>query len=239
MPLSCEVRSLYRFGVFELDAHTGELRRNGIKLKLQDQPYQVLLKLLEHAGQTVAREQLRTALWPADTFVGFETGLNTTIKRLRETLGGFGRESHVHRNASQTGISVHCTCDRTGSRVRVGCRKRRSGKSPAKHHLRTRCRPDSGGIVGRLCFAPLESRAIFACSGIGLYSAHERQPSKAGTPPERWFPDRFFRGPACRADPSGCRRGPPDPSITWSPLMQCGVSERRPFSIATGTISSS
>ena len=58
MPLSYEVRSLYRFGVFELEAHTGELRRNGIKLKLQDQPYQVLLKLLEHAGQTVSREQL-------------------------------------------------------------------------------------------------------------------------------------------------------------------------------------
>jgi DNA-binding winged helix-turn-helix (wHTH) protein/Tol biopolymer transport system component len=87
MPLSYEVRSLYRFGVFELEAHTGELRRNGIKLKLQDQPYQVLLKLLEQAGQTVTREQLRSALWPADTFVDFETGLNTTIKRLRETLG--------------------------------------------------------------------------------------------------------------------------------------------------------
>ena len=87
MPLSYEVRSLYRFGVFELEAHTGELRRNGIKLKLQDQPCQVLLKLLEHAGQTVTREQLRSALWPADTFVDFETGLNTTIKRLRETLG--------------------------------------------------------------------------------------------------------------------------------------------------------
>src|SRR5258708_9918201 len=87
MPLSYEVRSLYRVGVFELEAHTGELGRNGIKLKLEDQPYQVLLKLLEHAGQTVTREQLRSALWPADTFVDFETGLNTTIKRLRETLG--------------------------------------------------------------------------------------------------------------------------------------------------------
>jgi DNA-binding winged helix-turn-helix (wHTH) protein/Tol biopolymer transport system component len=87
MPLSYEVRSLYRFGVFELEAQTGELRRNGIKLKLQDQPYQVLLKLLEHAGQTVTRDELRSALWPADTFVDFETGLNTTIKRLRETLG--------------------------------------------------------------------------------------------------------------------------------------------------------
>jgi Tol biopolymer transport system component/DNA-binding winged helix-turn-helix (wHTH) protein len=87
MPLSSEVHSLYRFGVFELEAHTGELRRDGVKLKLQDQPYQVLLKLLEHAGQTVTREELRCTLWSSDTFVDFETGLNTTIKRLRETLG--------------------------------------------------------------------------------------------------------------------------------------------------------
>ena len=87
MPVSYEVRSLYRFGVFELEAHTGELRRNGIKLKLQDQPCQVLLKLLEHAGRTVTREQLRSALWPADTFVDFETGLKQPIKRLRKPWG--------------------------------------------------------------------------------------------------------------------------------------------------------
>src|SRR5215469_119486 len=87
MPLSYEVRSVYRFGVFELEAESGELRRNGLKLKLQDQPCQVLLKLLEHAGHTVTREELRSTLWQGDTFVDFETGLNTIIKRLRETLG--------------------------------------------------------------------------------------------------------------------------------------------------------
>src|ERR1700756_1926235 len=87
MHLAYEVRSHYRFGVFELEAQTGELRRNGIKLKLQEKPYQVLLRRLEHGGQTVTRDELRTILWPADTFVDFETGLNTTIKRLRETLG--------------------------------------------------------------------------------------------------------------------------------------------------------
>jgi Tol biopolymer transport system component/DNA-binding winged helix-turn-helix (wHTH) protein len=87
MSLSLEAPSLYRFGVFELDTRSAELRRNGAKLRLQDQPYQVLLKLLEHAGHTVTREELRATLWHADTFVDFETGLNTTIKRLRESLG--------------------------------------------------------------------------------------------------------------------------------------------------------
>ena len=87
MPLSYAVHSVFRFGVFELDLDAGELRRNGIKLKLQDQPHQVLLKLLEHAGRTVTREELRSTLWQDDTFVDFETSLNSIIKRLRETLG--------------------------------------------------------------------------------------------------------------------------------------------------------
>ena len=79
--------AIYRFGVFELDLRAAELRKNGVKLKLQDQPYQVLVKLLEHPGEVVSREELRSTLWQEDTFVDFETGLNTAIKRLRETLG--------------------------------------------------------------------------------------------------------------------------------------------------------
>src|ERR1700739_1850403 len=77
----------YRFGNFELDTNSGELRRNGVKLRLQEQPYLVLRTLLESAGSVVAREDLRAALWPVDTFVDFDTSLNTAIKRLREALG--------------------------------------------------------------------------------------------------------------------------------------------------------
>jgi Tol biopolymer transport system component/DNA-binding winged helix-turn-helix (wHTH) protein len=79
--------SFCRFGVFELDLRAAELRKNGVKLRIQDQPYQVLLKLIEHHGEIVSREELRSTLWHGDTFVDFETGLNTAIKRLRETLG--------------------------------------------------------------------------------------------------------------------------------------------------------
>ncbi|HEV7514346.1 MAG TPA: winged helix-turn-helix domain-containing protein [Candidatus Acidoferrum sp.] len=79
--------SVCHFGVFELDLRAGELRKNGVKLRLQEQPYQVLLKLIEHHGEIVSREELRSTLWHEDTFVDFETGLNTAIKRLRETLG--------------------------------------------------------------------------------------------------------------------------------------------------------
>jgi Tol biopolymer transport system component/DNA-binding winged helix-turn-helix (wHTH) protein len=85
--VSPQNHSIYRFGVFEFDLRAAELRKSGVKVRLQDQPYQVLLKLLEHPGEIVSREELRSTLWHEDTFVDFETGLNTAIKRLRETLG--------------------------------------------------------------------------------------------------------------------------------------------------------
>jgi DNA-binding winged helix-turn-helix (wHTH) protein/Tol biopolymer transport system component len=78
---------LIRFGVFELDRETGELRRSGAKIKLQTQPFQILVMLLERPGELVTREELRRTLWPADTFVDFEHGLNAAVKRLRDALG--------------------------------------------------------------------------------------------------------------------------------------------------------
>jgi cholera toxin transcriptional activator len=76
-----------RFGVFELDLAAGELRKNGSKLRLQEQPFQMLALLLERAGDVVTREELRQKLWPADTFVDFDHSLNTAVNKLRETLG--------------------------------------------------------------------------------------------------------------------------------------------------------
>jgi DNA-binding winged helix-turn-helix (wHTH) protein len=76
-----------RFGVFELDLAAGELRKSGVKLRLQGQPFQVLALLLERAGQVVTREELRQKLWPSDTFVDFDHGLNTAINKVRDTLG--------------------------------------------------------------------------------------------------------------------------------------------------------
>jgi len=76
-----------RFGPFELDVRTAELRRDGRKIKLEGQPFRVLVFLVEHAGELVARDQLKSALWPADTFVDFEHGINTAVKRVREALG--------------------------------------------------------------------------------------------------------------------------------------------------------
>jgi TolB-like protein/DNA-binding winged helix-turn-helix (wHTH) protein/tetratricopeptide (TPR) repeat protein len=75
------------FGVFELDLRAGELRKRGLRVRLQQQPVQALTMLLEHAGQVVSREELQKALWPADTFVDFDHGLNKAINKIREALG--------------------------------------------------------------------------------------------------------------------------------------------------------
>jgi TolB-like protein/DNA-binding winged helix-turn-helix (wHTH) protein/Flp pilus assembly protein TadD len=75
------------FGVFEVDLRAGELRKRGLKVRLQQQPFQVLAMLLEHPGQVVGREELQKKLWPADTFVDFDHGLNKAINKIREALG--------------------------------------------------------------------------------------------------------------------------------------------------------
>ena len=78
---------MYAFGAFELDPLSHELRRSGVRIKIQDQPFLILVKLLEHPGQVVTRDELRSALWHDGTFVDFDTSLNSAVKRLREALG--------------------------------------------------------------------------------------------------------------------------------------------------------
>src|SRR5215472_8832975 len=75
-----------RFGDFEADLQAGQLRKHGFRIKLQEQPFQILAMMLERSGGVVTREELRQRLWPADTFVDFDHGLNNAINRLREAL---------------------------------------------------------------------------------------------------------------------------------------------------------
>jgi anti-anti-sigma factor len=77
----------YRFGPFELFSETGELLKHGRRVHLQRKPFEILAALLEQAGQLVSRDGLRHRLWPADTFVDFDNGLNTALSKLREALG--------------------------------------------------------------------------------------------------------------------------------------------------------
>jgi TolB-like protein/DNA-binding winged helix-turn-helix (wHTH) protein len=91
-----------RFGAFEVDLRGGQVRKHGIRIRLQDQPFHILQILLEHSGELVTREELQRQIWPADTFVDFEKGLNNAIKRLRDALGDSAEqprfiETHARR----------------------------------------------------------------------------------------------------------------------------------------------
>src|SRR5438093_11409934 len=80
-------RQILRFGVFELNLQSGELRKQGARIRLADQPFQVLRLLVERPGDLVSRDELRQALWPADTFVDFDVGLSSAVRKLRDALG--------------------------------------------------------------------------------------------------------------------------------------------------------
>jgi DNA-binding winged helix-turn-helix (wHTH) protein/WD40 repeat protein len=87
VPESAQKARVMQFGVFEVDLQTGELRKSGSKIKLQEQPFQILALLLERPGKAITREELRQRLWPADTFVDFDHSLNSAVKKLRQALG--------------------------------------------------------------------------------------------------------------------------------------------------------
>jgi Tol biopolymer transport system component/DNA-binding winged helix-turn-helix (wHTH) protein len=120
-----------RFGVFEVDCRTGELRKRGLKVGLQDQPLQILIMLLERPGEVVTREQIQARLWPSGTFVEFEHSIATAIKKLRQALGddastpryvetlprrGYRFIAPVNGPASQPASPVEVDAAVTGSR---------------------------------------------------------------------------------------------------------------------------
>jgi TolB-like protein/DNA-binding winged helix-turn-helix (wHTH) protein/Tfp pilus assembly protein PilF len=87
MHLSSTSTRVLRFGVYEVDLRTCELRKHGLRIRLPEQPFQILAMLLERPGETVTRDELRNRLWPGDTFVDFDHGLNNCVMKLREALG--------------------------------------------------------------------------------------------------------------------------------------------------------
>ncbi len=97
---------IVRFGAFELDVRAGELRKGGRKIRLQEQPFQVLLMLLERPGDVVLREEIRKRLWPNDTFVQFTPSINATIQRLRKALGDSADEPRYVETVARRGYRL-------------------------------------------------------------------------------------------------------------------------------------
>ena len=100
-----QTRPVLRFGAFEVDLSSGELRHGGVKLKVQEQPFRVLAALLEQPGEVVTREQLRARLWSSDTFVDFEHSLNASIKKLRQALRDDAACPHFIETLPKRGVT--------------------------------------------------------------------------------------------------------------------------------------
>jgi TolB-like protein/DNA-binding winged helix-turn-helix (wHTH) protein/Tfp pilus assembly protein PilF len=98
-----QIRGRLRFGVFELDLRSGELRKHGLRVRLQEQPLRLLEMLLERPGEVVTREELQKRLWPADTFVDFDHGLNKAINKIREALGDSAESPRFVETVSRRG----------------------------------------------------------------------------------------------------------------------------------------
>ncbi len=96
----------YRFGVFEADAALGELRKQGIRIKLNAQPFQVLLMLLERPGELLTRDAISRVLWPQGTFVDYEHGLNSAVNRIREALGDTASNPRFVETLARRGLPV-------------------------------------------------------------------------------------------------------------------------------------
>ena len=95
-----------RFGPFLVDRQRQQVSRGGTRLRLQGKVYQVLVVLIQKQGEVVTREELRQALWPADTHVNYDANVNTTVNKLRQA-GRVHREAHLHRNHSTEGLQLY------------------------------------------------------------------------------------------------------------------------------------
>ena len=104
----------YRFGVFEADEATGELRKQGLRIKLNVQPIQVLLMLLERPGELLTREEISRELWPEGTFVDYEHGVNSAVNRIREALGDRAKNSRFIETLARRGYRFVAPVQRIG-----------------------------------------------------------------------------------------------------------------------------
>lgn len=135
--------AIIRFGVFEVDLRAGEFRRHGLKVKLQEQPLQVLAMLLEHAGDVVTREELQKKIWPGDTFVDFDHGLNKAINKIREALADSADSPRFIETLPRRGYRFIAQVEKVGADLRVCL----STKTHAGASLRERWLLATGGVL--------------------------------------------------------------------------------------------
>jgi cholera toxin transcriptional activator len=135
MPQAGREAKSVRFGVFEVDFAASELRKSGVRIRLQEQPFQILAILLERPGELVTREDLRAKLWPADTFVDFDHGLNTAVNKLREALGDSASSPRYIETLARRGYRFLAPVERPPVSEGRGAPATATLPRPASNHL--------------------------------------------------------------------------------------------------------
>jgi len=166
--------AIIRFGVFELDSAKRELHKQGFKVRLQEQPFQVLQILLEHLGEVVTRQELQRRIWPSDTFVDFDRGLYNAIKKLREALGDSAESPRFIQTLSRRGYRF------IGSVTGVnGTSRTEEGASTEEARVPARSRP----LYRRLAIGAVLFLAIVATLfGFDVGGVRQRWLTRASTP---------------------------------------------------------
>ncbi len=156
---------MIRFGVFEVDQRAGELRRNGSRVKLQEQPFQILALLLERPGEVVTREELQGRLWPADTFVDFDHSLNAAVRRLRDALGDSAENPRFVETVARRGYRFLAPVHGSGAAV--------DAEPPVVPTYPAR----------RWRIAAAAGTLVLVGLGVGLFVGKRGSPPLAPTPP--------------------------------------------------------
>jgi len=187
-----------RFGVYEFDLRSGELRKHGIRIKLQEQPCQILAILLEHRGEMVAREELQRRLWPSDTFVDFDHSLNTAVMRLREALNDSSENPRFIETLPRRGYRFVAPVEEKSASV-TETAQTETGEASASQSAIAKNDPTlsplspglpatAGKAVGRLPRQEVVLAAIFLLGLVlagGLAVRYLRKPSVVTAPPDQ------------------------------------------------------
>ncbi len=219
MSESAQNPHILRFGVFEVDLQAGELRKSGVKIKLQDQPFQILVLLLERPGQVLTREELRQKLWSADTFVEFDHSLNSAVKRLRQALGDDSDNPRFIETLPRRGYRLIVPVP--GTRPCLGSARRTSPSSQARsrpHPLLLSARYSRRSYRPTRCARPLENgfRNCGGAASSSFHGAHQRWSGENWLHGHRWIANLFQRAitRSTQSHRSGsCRRRGSGPAL--------------------------
>ena len=225
----------FRFGRFELDSRTRELRKDGVRLRLQDQPFSVLALMLEHPGELLTRDELRDRLWPDGTFVDFEHGLNAAVKRLRSVLGDNAERPRfvetLHRRGYRFiarvervngGGAAHVLADATDARQRLAVLPfSHLGEASAPGSFASGLTEELITQLGRLCAGRLgviaRSSASGSCAAIAR-SAKSAMPCARNTSSRARCEPRAIAYASPRSSSTRTARHSSGPNPTSGPL---------------------